>query len=225
MTEKKTNDRVRVADVIEKLGKCLELVPTDPNFHQISVALYEKDGVCSVWTFSRREGAKKRIETIRDQLVALGGMEPIAGSYNQCRFPCGVLHARPVKFLMSQAVGKAPDYAPPKGRMSIRDSKSSLTLTATGRESGNRYVYAVSGEGEEKNAAMRLRMVVAGFVKYGEMEKVSDSEVAFTCGQRHDELVRLLMPYSRNISSVESMMEAEAMRGQMTTGTLGFSVT
>ena len=31
------------------------------------------------------------------------------------------------------------------------------------------------------------------------------------------------MPYSRNVSSVESMMEAEALRGQMTTGTLGFT--
>ncbi len=225
MTEKSTKSRISVADIIEGLGKCLELVPTDPNFHQISVGLYEKDGVCSVWTFSQKEGAELRIERIRDQLVALGGLEPIAGSSNQCRFPCGVLHARPVRFLMSQAVGKAPDFAPPKGEMRIRDSKSALTLTATGRQSGDIYVYAVSGEGEEKNAAMRLRMVVAGFVKYGEMEKVGDSEVAFSCGQRHDELVRLLMPYSRNISSVESMMEAEAMRGQMTTGTLGFSVT
>ena len=120
---------------------------------------------------------------------------------------------------------KAPDFAAPRGEMRIRDSKSALMLTATGRPSGDSYVYAVSGEGEEKNAAMRLRMVVAGFMKYGEMEKVGDSDVAFSCGQRHDELVRLLMPYSRNISSVESMMEAEAMRGQMTTGTLGFSVT
>ncbi len=126
---------------------------------------------------------------------------------------------------MSQAVGKAPDYAPPKGEMRIRDSKSALTLTATGRQAGDKYAYAVSGEGEEKNGAMRLRMVVAGFVKYGEMDKVSDSEVAFSCGWRHDELVRLLMPYSRNISNVEGMMAAEAMRGQMTTGTLGFSVT
>ncbi len=37
--------------------------------------------------------------------------------------------------------------------------------------------------------------------------------------------MRILLPYSRNISAVEGMMEAEAMRGQMTTGTLGFSQT
>ena len=53
--------------------------------------------------------------------------------------------------------------------------------------------------------------------------KLSDTEVTFPCGQRHDQLMRLLLPYSRNISAVESMMEADAMRGQMTTGTLGFT--
>jgi hypothetical protein len=36
-------------------------------------------------------------------------------------------------------------------------------------------------------------------------------------------MLRVLLPYSRNISSVESMLEAEALRGQMTTGTLGFT--
>jgi hypothetical protein len=66
-------------------------------------------------------------------------------------------------------------------------------------------------------------MVIAGFMKYGEMEKVGETDVAFPCGQRHDELLRLVLPYSRNISAVESMMEAEAERGQMTTSTLGFS--
>ena len=53
-------------------------------------------------------------------------------------------------------------------------------------------------------------MVVAGFMRYGEMEKVGDTEVAFSCGWQHDELMRLLLPYSRNISAVESML-----RGQM----------
>jgi hypothetical protein len=37
--------------------------------------------------------------------------------------------------------------------------------------------------------------------------------------------MRVLLPYSRNISSVETMMAAEALRSQMTTNTLGFSQT
>ena len=54
---------------------------------------------------------------------------------------------------------------------------------------------------------------------------MGDQEVAFECRNNHDELLRILLPYSRNVSSVETMMQAESMRGQMTTSTLGFSQT
>ena len=63
-------------------------------------------------------------------------------------------------------------------------------------------MYRVSLEGEANNAALRLRMVLAGFVRYGEMEQVGDSGVSFSCGRKHDALIRILLPYSRNISSV-----------------------
>ena len=223
MVEMRT--RLRAVDVIEKYGNCLELVSMDPNFENISVGLYMKDGVCTIWTFSSKAGVSARIEQIRDQLVTLGGVEAVEGTTNQVRFACGELHERAIKFLMSQAVGKAPDFAPPQGEMSIRDSRSPLTIKVSGAAQDDQYVYSVSTEGDAPNPAVRLRMVVAGFLRYGEMEKVGDVEVAFPCGERHDALMRLLMPYSRNISSVEGMMAAEALRGQMTTGTLGFSQT
>ena len=70
----------------------------------------------------------------------------------------------------------------------------------------------MSLEGEARNAAMRLRMVLAGFTRYGEMEQVGESGVAFACGMPHDALMRVLLPYSRNISSVETMMAAEALQ-------------
>ena len=217
--------RLRAVGVIEKYGNCLELVSMDPNFENISVGLYMKDGVCTIWTFSSKAGVSARIEQIRDQLVTLGGVEAVEGTTNQVRFACGELHERAIKFLMSQAVGKAPDFAPPQGEMAIKDSRSPLTIKVSGAAQDDQYVYSVSAEGDAPNRAVRLRMVVAGFLRYGEMEKVGDVEVAFPCGERHDALMRLLMPYSRNISSVEGMMAAEALRGQMTTGTLGFSQT
>ena len=223
-------DRLRPAEVIERYGQCLELVPLDRRFHDISVGLYVKDGICTIWTFSRKEGVEERIREIRDQMIALGGMEAIEGTHNQVRFPCGQLHQRTLRFVMSQAVGKAPDYAPPQGDLTIQDSKSAMTIHAdlsseSGEEHGERAVYNVSLKGEARNAAMRLRMVLAGFTRYGEMEQVGESGVAFACGMPHDALMRVLLPYSRNISSVETMMAAEALRGQMTTGTLGFSQT
>ena len=219
----KTAEQPHASEVIERYGNCLELVPMDESFHDISVGLYVRDGTCTVWTFSRKPGVEERIEQIRDQIVSLGGLAPVEGTSNQVAFPCGHLHVRPIRFLMAQSVGKARDYAQPRGDMSIKDTKSPLILSLSGREHEGRWVYEVSGEGEAPNVPLRLRMVVAGFVRYGEMEKVSDTEVSFPCGQRHDELMRLLLPYSRNVSAVESMMEAEAMRGQMTTGTLGFT--
>ena len=221
MTE--TTERLRAADVIERYGRCLELVPSDPSFHDISVGLYVKDGACTVWTFSRKPGVEERIREIRDQMVALGGLTPIEGTHSQVRFPCDYLHVRPVKFLMAQSVGKAKDYAQPRGDMSIKDTKSDLIISLSGGERDGRYIYEVSTEGEAANPGMRLRMVVAGFLRYGEMEKADETGVTFPCGQRHDQLMRLLLPYSRNVSAVESMMEAEALRGQMTTSTLGFT--
>ena len=224
--------RLRPAEVIERYGQCLELVPIDRRFHDISVGLYVKADICTIWTFSRREGVEERIREIRDQMIVLGGMEPVGETHNQVRFPCGQLHQRTLRFVMSQAVGKAPDYAPPQGDLTIQDSKSALTIRAelsaelSKEENDNeRAVYGVSLEGEARNAAMRLRMVLAGFTRYGEMDQVGESGVSFACGLPHDALMRVLLPYSRNISSVETMMAAEALRGQMTTGTLGFSQT
>ena len=215
--------RGRVAEKLQEIGSCLELVPMDPHFKNVSVGLYYKGGVCTVWSFSRASGIENRLREIRDQMVRLGGVRPVDGSHNQFFFPCGIIHMRPVKFLLTQAVTKSPHFTHTEGPMTIKDSKSDLILTVTGQNRPDCYVYQVSGEGEVKNPALRLRMVVAGFMRYGEMEKVGDTEVAFPCGWRHDELVRLLLPYSRNISAVESMLEAEAVRGQMTTSTLGFT--
>ena len=223
MTQVKTTERVRVAHVIARYGRCLELVTMDSSFHNISVGLYENGGVCTVWTYSQKPGVQIRIEQIRDRLVELGGLVPVDGTHNQVTFPCGYLHLKPIKFLITQAVGKAREYAQPKGDMSIKDTKSQLILSVSGREQDGKWVYGVSGEGEISNKSVRLRMVIAGFLRYGEMEKVGDAEVEFPCGQRHDQLMRVLLPYSRNVSGVESMIDAEAMRGQMTTNTLGFT--
>ena len=183
-------DRLRPAEVIERYGQCLELVPLDRRFHDISVGLYVKDGICTIWTFSQREGVEERIREIRDQMIALGGMEPVGETHNQVRFPCGGLHQRTLRFVMSQAVGKAPDYAPPQGALSIQDSKSTFTIRLES-ESGaeDRSIYNVWLEGEGRNAAMRLRLVLAGFARYGEMEQVGESGVAVRLrdGPRRDD--------------------------------------
>ncbi|MBS20335.1 MAG: hypothetical protein CL733_04860 [Chloroflexi bacterium] len=213
----------RPIEVISKYGKCIELVSMDKYYNNISIGLYLKDDVFTVWSFDSSKGSKDRIKQIRDQLVKLGGMIPVGETDNQVKFECSNIHERPIKFLLNQAVGKAPDYSPPSDILTIKDSKSDLHIFVEKNYDSNINSYRVIVKGEARNPAMRLRMIVAGFIKYGEMQKISDDVIAFPCNQFHDGLIRVLLPYSRNISSVESMMAAEDLRGQMTTGTLGFS--
>ena len=213
----------RPIEVISKYGKCIELVSMDKYYNNISIGLYLKDDVFTVWSFDSSKGSKDRIKQIRDQLVKLGDMIPVGESDNQVKFECSNIHERPIKFLLNQAVGKAPDYSPPSDILTIKDSKSDLHIFVEKNNDANINSYRVIVKGEARNPAMRLRMIVAGFIKYGEMQKISDDVIAFPCNQFHDGLIRVLLPYSRNISSVESMMAAEDLRGQMTTGTLGFS--
>ena len=222
MSESETMTQLHVTSVIEQYGQCLELVPMDPHFENITVGLYLKEDAFTVWTFSQKPGVEDRIRQIRDQLVNLGGLAPIEDTLNQALFTCGGLHRKPVKFLLMRAVEKAPDHKLPE-EMSIKDTKTELTLNVSGREADGRWVYSVSAEGEAPNVELRLRAVRLGFIRYGEMETVGDTDLGFACGHRHDELVRLLMPYSRNISAVQDMLDSAAMRGQLTTGTAGFS--
>lgn len=212
-----------VIEIMEKYGRCLELVSLDPNFHDISVGLYEKDGVATVWTFSAIDGVDTRIRKIRDQLVALGGFVAVPDAHSQVTASCGTIHPRPTKFLMMQAVEKDPDFKLPDGEVAVKDLRTGMMLGVDSKEVDGRVAYYVKAEGEAPNKAARLRAVTSGFVRYGEMEKTEDGGVSFTCGRRHDELVRLLLPYARNVNRVEDMLEADALRGQMTTGTLGFS--
>ena len=223
MANVKSAEHVLVDDVIQRYGWCVELVSMDPNFNEISVGVYVKNGIATVWTYSQKPDVEKRISKIRDQLVALGGMEPVEGSHNQAKYPCGQMHGRPTKFLVAQAVEKDPEYTSPEGEFPVKDMKSPLMLGVNASEVDGRWVYRVIAQGDAPNTDARLRAVTAGFVRYGEMEKVGDDLVGFPCGYRHDELARLVLPYARNVSRVEDMLDAAAMRGQMTTGTLGFT--
>lgn len=223
MGEAQTGKAVRVAEIMERYGTCLELVAMDPHFHEITVGIYVKDDVSTVWTFSQKPRVEQRIEKIRDRLVGIGGLAPVEETHNQAIFPCGYFHTRPMKFLLTYAVEKDPDSSLPEGPISVKDTKSKLILGARAKEVEGRWIYEVTGEGEAPNPPLRLKAIVRGFIRYAEMEKVSDTEVTFPCGARHDGLVRLLIPYSRNVSAVEEMMEAADMRGQLTTGTAGFS--
>lgn len=212
-----------VTDIIKRYGRCLDLVSMDPHLNEITVGLYLKDTIATVWTYSQIDGIDARMEQIRDLLVLRGGMEPVSTTHNQVRHNCGTVHERPLKFLIKNCVEKSSASWSNDGPIDIRDFRTRLKLTVTPLQEDNRTVYKVSGEGDHPNPDVRVRAVVGGFMRYGEMERVTPSSAAFTCGYEHNELVRLLLPSARNVSSVEDMFEAESLKGQMTTQTLGFS--
>ena len=77
--------------------------------------------------------------------------------------------------------------------------------------------------GEHEKPGLRIRAIVGGFIKYGECVRNDVDSFCFPDQKSHDEYVRVLLPYARNVSAVEQMLEANEQAGQMTTQSLGFS--
>ncbi len=213
-----------VRETIKRLGGCIELISMDPHFNEISVGLFLKDRTLTVWSYSGIAGVQDRLEKIRDRMVALGDLEAVTDTPNQATVPNGDILIQPMKFMFREAVEKDPEQLP-SGPIEAADNKSTLTFVVEGEQKDDAYVYTVSARGEAERASMRIRATVGGFMRYGQCERVSPESFRFPDGQRHDGFVRLLLPYARNVSAVERMLEAEDMEGQMTTQTLGFSST
>ncbi|MBI4306731.1 MAG: hypothetical protein HY678_10475 [Chloroflexi bacterium] len=224
MTTRTAQQRLHVKDIVRRYGRCLELIGMDTHFHDISVGLYVKNGIFSVWTFSREAGADQRISEIRDLIWRYGDLSPVPGTSHQARYACGQAHEQAMKFVMMETVERNPVRELGTGPLVLRDTKTKMTLRVEPKDDGGRAAYVVSGEGEGSEAPeMRLRAVVGGFMRYGGAQRVAPTQFAFSCGARHDNLVRVLLPYARNVSTVEELLESESLRGQMTTQTLGFS--
>lgn len=217
-------ERPSVKETIKRLGRCIELISMDPHFNDISVGLFLKERTLTVWSYSTIPGVEARLEKIRDRMVALGDLERAEGSPNQATVPVGDILIQPMKFMFREAVEKDPDQLP-SGPIEAADNKSTLTFVVEGAQQDSAYVYTVIAQGEHPRASSRIRATVGGFMRYGECERVSPESFRFPDGQRHDGFVRLLLPYARNVSAVERMLEAQDMEGQMTTQTLGFSST
>jgi hypothetical protein len=99
---------MRVSEVRKSYGKCLELVSMDPNFHDISVGLFIKKDILTVWSYSKKDQINDRLNSIRDKMVEFGGLQSLDSDYKM-RIPEGALIERPLKFLFSQCVEMSPD--------------------------------------------------------------------------------------------------------------------
>ncbi|MFL2803664.1 MAG: hypothetical protein ACJ0BB_01995 [Dehalococcoidia bacterium] len=209
------------AEITTVFGDCVSLFPIDKQFNDISIGLYLKKSKYTIWSFSHLPDTNSRIHSICHQFESLLGLTLVKDSSNQLFFDCGDNHIQPLKFLFAQVVSKPPDFQFDNKKIQIKDSKSEFQITVHQSANG----YKVELNADNTKSKIRLRMINAGFVKYGGLNLNEDNYLSFSCGQNHDKLMKMLLPYSRNLTSVDAMLDAEAQRGQMTTNTLGFSQT
>ena len=119
---------MNVSQVRKEFGKCLELVSMDPNFHEISVGLFVKKNILTVWSYSKKEGIEDRLNQIRDKMVDFGALERSDSDFKLV-IPEGALIERPLKFLFVKSVEMKPDSK----TISMALSCLSLSLFAMAR--------------------------------------------------------------------------------------------
>ena len=216
-------EKSTVAQNVERLGSCIELVSLDPHFHDVSIGLFIKDGVMTISSYSTFDGIDARIEQIRDRCARLGDVEVVEGTTDQLRLISDLYLDRALRFMFIAAVEKDPATEFPSGRITAPDTKTKLTFVIEGAEEDGAYVYTVSTEGEAERAEMRVRAAVGGFMRYSGCLRVDKNKFSFPDGKKYDNFARLILPLARNVSAVEAQLEQDEMAGQMNTQTLGFA--
>ncbi len=200
---------------VVNIGRRIELVPIDPHFKDITIALYQQEfesrAVFRVHTYSRFEGADKRIQEVAHAMQILGGM--LQSSDGLLYFPCGDRHEAACRRVFLEACKIAPDASVQPRPLNTLDKKSKLTITVDSVENG---IYNVRSNGEGRSAERRVTAIAGGLAKLGEMNIAKDNAsnaVAFPCGQSHDALVGLLLVRAPNVRVILREEEAVAGRG------------
>ena len=131
------------------LGRRIELVPMDPHFQNISIALYRQEAgdgpVFLVHSYSNREGARQRVEFVARAMVLLGGLEPVPGETRKLRFPCRAEHIFACRRVFLEACKLDPSQPVEPRPLRILDRKSNRTITVTSQGNG---VYLLAADGE-----------------------------------------------------------------------------
>ena len=196
------------------IGRRIELVPMDPHFHDITIALYrqQRDEGPAFWihTYSRIEGASERIQFVGKAMETLGGMDFTPDGL--LRFPCWAGHELACKRVFLEACKLAPNNEIEPRPFNILDRRSRRNITVSTLGNG---VYHVTADGKEKGKERRISAIAGGLIKLGEMAAVDGSldKVAFPCGHPHDAMVALLLVRAPNVRVVMREQEMAASRG------------
>ena len=199
---------------IVNIGRRIELVPIDPHFHDITIALYRQQKeihLFLVHTYSHIAGAGERIEEVRQAMQILGGMLQTAEGL--LHFPCGGAHEVACRRVFLEACKLTPGTRIEPRPLQTLDRKSQLTITINSTGNGT---YSVTADGDGRGAARRIAAIAGGLMKLGEMEDAgadNKDTVAFDCAYAHDALVGLLLTRAPNVRIALREEEMSASRG------------
>ncbi|MBK65454.1 MAG: hypothetical protein CL769_00660 [Chloroflexi bacterium] len=215
---------MRPREVIDKYGRCIELISMDPFFNEVTVGLFFKEPLITIYSYSKKDGLENRLQQIRDRIVDISGAIPSDES-NQATFPCSMKDgccSSPLRFVIKEAVMKDRPNDLSNG-ITCKDLRSEMILKIDFSDEGGINKYTVSGDGNAPKPEIRYRAVVNGLLKYGGFEKIDNFSFKLKCNTRNDKVVNLLLPLARNISATEESLAADDLAGQMTTQSLGFA--
>ncbi|MEC7156572.1 MAG: hypothetical protein VYD40_01890 [Chloroflexota bacterium] len=215
---------MRPKEVISKYGRCIELISMDPFFNEVTIGLFFKEPLITVYSYSKKDGLEDRLKQIRDRIVDIAGALP-SDNFNQATFPCEMKDgccSSPLRFVVKEAVMKDRPNDISNG-ISHKDLRSDMILSINHSLKDGINTYTVSGDGNAPKPEIRYRAVVNGLLKYGGFEKIDNFSFKLKCNTRNDKLINLLLPLARNISATEESLAADDMAGQMTTQSLGFA--
>lgn len=175
------------------LGKRVELLSMDPKFHDITLALYqrEKDDtpLYQVHSYSSLEGASERVDFVNDAMVTLGGLEKVDG---EARFTCSDAHLKACRRLFLDACKLESGDAITPRALELFDRKADRNVTVEPLGDG---CYQLTADGDEAGAQKRLKRLVRNLVKIAGLEADANQtgKVAFSCSEDHHELMGLLI--------------------------------
>lgn len=201
---------------VRNIGRRIELVSMDSQFHDISLGLYRQgtgdEMSFLIHTYSPRSGAAGRAEFVAAAMAALGGMIIDDGHPGVVRFACGDRHQFACRRVFLEA-SKLPSGSELAARpLRIFDKKTDQTIEVFSRGRGE---YLVRADGTEERQRRRAAVAALGLVRLGEMEPVADTSdrIRFGCAKSHDAVVGLLLTRALNVRAAMREVESQAARG------------
>ena len=200
------------------LGRRIELHSMDKHCQGISIGLYRQivDGETQllVHSYSSLPDAAGRVTFLRQALITMVGLQPVAPDSDWLRFSCGQQHQRALKRSFLDLCKLASDTKlEPKPLVGF-DKKADGNLEVSSLGKGQ---YQTRSEDATEVATRRAGALAKGYAKICEMDADPDQEntIRFACGTSHDELMGLLMFRAQNVRAAMQEEEQAAGKGML----------